>query len=283
VTDAVTPSPYDDGLYLNEVGVWVEDKHRLVELYEALFSTGMKFKWDVRVCIELFAGPGLLRVRETNRLLWGSPIRSLAVKDPFDKYIFCDANGEALNALRQRVARMFPSIDVSFVEGDCNGNVEQIKELIPVGSKSRKVLSFCFVDPYDLSVRFSTIKSLSERYMDFLVLLALNMDANRNLQPYLNPANRKLDEFLGLPDWRERWERRSPATMTFPQFLGEMYAAQMETLDYLPLPFHRMKQIRSDVRNLPLYHLALFSRKRLAYDYWEEVLKYSSPQSSFGW
>ncbi len=39
-----------------------------------------------------------------------------------------------------------------------------------------------------------------------------------------------------------------------------------------------MKQVRSDVKNLPLYHLALFSRHELAYEYWDEVLKYSTPQ-----
>jgi hypothetical protein len=39
-----------------------------------------------------------------------------------------------------------------------------------------------------------------------------------------------------------------------------------------------MKAIRSDVRNLPLYQLALFSRKELAYEYWDDVLKYSNSQ-----
>jgi hypothetical protein len=39
-----------------------------------------------------------------------------------------------------------------------------------------------------------------------------------------------------------------------------------------------MKKVRSDEKNLPLYRLALFSRNPRAYDFWDEVLKYSTSQ-----
>ncbi len=55
----------------------------------------------------------------------------------------------------------------------------------------------------------------------------------------------------------------------------------MEKLDYLRQSWDRMKQVRSDEKKLPLYHLALFSRHPLAYKYWDEVLKYSSDQRDF--
>jgi three-Cys-motif partner protein len=89
----------DDGLYHgDEVGPWVEDKHRLVSLYETLFSTGMKHKWGARVYIDLYSGPGMVRVRGTEKFLWGSPLLALQVRDPFDKYIFCENNDVALEA-----------------------------------------------------------------------------------------------------------------------------------------------------------------------------------------
>ena len=117
----------------------------------------------------------------------------------------------------------------------------------------------------------------TEYFVDFLFLLALHMDANRNLAAYLDTKNRKIDDFLGMPSWRERWTRL-PGPKNFPRFLAEMYAEQMHTLLYLPVEFNKMKQVRSDVKNLPLYHLALFSRHARAYEYWDEVLKYSTPQ-----
>ena len=273
----------DDGLYCGDpVGAWVEDKHRLVALYETLFSTGMKRKWDVRVYVDLFAGPGIVRVRETGKFLFGSPFLALQVKDPFDKYIFCEKNPQSIEALTARVKKNFPNADVSFVSGDCNEKADEICSKIPVASQNFKVLSFCFVDPYDLSVKFSTISKIADRFVDFLMLLALYMDANRNLQHYLDSTNRKIDDFVGLADWRERWAAETfSGKPLFPQFLAETYSRQMETLDYLPLPFYRMKQIRSDVRNLPLYRLALFSRHELAYRYWDDVLKYSTSQMNF--
>jgi hypothetical protein len=49
----------------------------------------------------------------------------------------------------------------------------------------------------------------------------------------------------------------------------------------LPIEFNKMKQVRSDIANLPLYHLALFSRNQLAFKYWDDVLKYSTRQRGF--
>ncbi|HXN51385.1 MAG TPA: three-Cys-motif partner protein TcmP [Candidatus Acidoferrum sp.] len=281
----ILPGAQDDGLhYEDDVGAWVEDKHRLVSLYETLFSTGMKRKWEKRVYIDLFSGPGLVRIRGTRRFLWGSPMLALQVKDPFDEYIFCESSAGALDALRQRVDKLFPDARVSYVHGDCNEKTEEICEKIPRPSKDSKVLSFCFVDPYDLSVKFSTIRKIADKFVDFLILLALGMDASRNLQHYLDPANKKIDEFLGLSDWRERWvEETSKNRSPLPKFLAETYAEQMETLRYLPVAFHKMKQVRSDLRNLPLYHLALFSRHSLAYEYWDDVLRYSTSQLPLGY
>ncbi len=284
MTTAISFDAQDDGLhYEDKVGAWVEDKYRLVSLYETLFSTGMKRKWEKRIYIDLFSGPGLVRLRGTSRFLWSSPLLALQVKDPFDKYVFCESDSAALDALHRRVQKYFPQADVCYVSGDCNTNVAEICSKIPKPSKGSKVLSFCFVDPYDLSVKFSTISRIAERYVDFLILLALGMDANRNLQHYLDSSNKKIDDFLGLPDWRDKWmEQFLKERVKFPQFLAETYAKQMETLRYLPVAFHQMKPVRSDVRNLPLYHLALFSRHRLAYRYWDDVLKYSTSQMSLG-
>lgn len=240
----------------------------------------MKAKWDTRVYIDLFAGPGIVRVKGSRRLLWGSPLLALQVSDQFDKYILCESDPRLLDALKQRCSILAPKADIAFVEGDCNDKVDAICSKIPAASKNNRVLSFCFVDPYDLSVKFSTIKRIAAVFVDFLVLLALHMDAGRNEAHYTNPTNHKLDDFLGQSEWRKRWQSRSPNT-SFSQFLAEEYAHGMQELGYLRQPFQKMKEIRSDLKNLPLYRLALFSRHPLAYQYWEEVLRYSTSQTDF--
>ena len=271
----------DDGLPCSEVGAWAEDKYTLVGLYDRLFSTGMKNKWPTRVYIDLYSGPGFVRVRGTGRVLTGSPFLALGVPDPFDKYIFCESDPELLAALQSRVDRYLPTANATFICGDCNEKVEEICAKIPTPSPGRGVLTFCFVDPFDISIKFSTVRRLSSYFIDFLILLALHVDANRNVEHYFNPRNSKVDEFLGLPDWRERWKIAESQGGRLPRFLAEEYSGQMEKLGYLRQPWDRMKQVRSDEKNLPLYRLALFSRHERAYQYWDEVLKYSSDQRDF--
>ncbi len=277
------PTGEDDGLPIAEVGSWAEDKYRLVSLYDKLFSTGMKRKWDARVYIDLYAGPGFARVEGSQRILWGSPLLALGVPDPFDKYILCESDSILLDALRRRVARLFPRQDVAYVQGDCNERVQEIHSLIPPYSPERRVLTFCFADPFDISIKFSTIRRFCSPFlMDFLFLLALHMDANRNISYYTNPASTKIAEFLGLADWRDRWQTVQMQAISFPRFLAEQFSSQMQSLGYLPMPFEKMKLIRSDIKNLPLYHLALFSRHPRAYQYWDEVLTYSTDQRHLG-
>ena len=54
----------DDGLPSPDVGGWAETKYRLLDLYDTLFSTGMKKKWDQRVYIDLLPGQDTAAFRE---------------------------------------------------------------------------------------------------------------------------------------------------------------------------------------------------------------------------
>src|SRR6266550_8394386 len=108
----------DDGLFCQEVGPWAETKHNLVSYYGRLFSTGMKNKWDRRIYIELYAGAGYSRIRETLRIVAGSPLRALLLPHPFDRYIFCEKDSVSIESLKVRVKRIAPRADVVFIPGD---------------------------------------------------------------------------------------------------------------------------------------------------------------------
>jgi len=276
--DEIRPS--DDGWVCPEVGSWTEEKHRLVSLYATLFSSGMKHKWGRRVYVELYAGAGYSRIRGTSKLIVGSPLLALKVKDPFDKYIFCEEDPANLEALKFRVEQLAPAAEVVYVPGDCNAVAADILDKIPSGSSTDTVLSLCFADPFDIGLKFETLRFLSCRFMDFLVLLAVYMDANRNYERYVSDSATKVDEFLGSRTWRERWVIARERAVGFPQFLAMEFASRMETLRYLPTPLHQMKRVRSDEKNLPLYYLALFSRNNTAHRFWDEVLKYGTDQPS---
>jgi three-Cys-motif partner protein len=155
--------------------------------------------------IELFAGAGYSRIRDTSITIEGSPLQALTLEDPFDKYIFCEQQPELLEALKTRVQRVAPRADVAYVSGDCNEQAAEVCLAIPLGSTEHRVLSLCFVDPCDIGIKFETLRTLSTRYIDFLVLLALPIDANRNYANYIRPESAKVEELLGSKTWRDRW------------------------------------------------------------------------------
>jgi three-Cys-motif partner protein len=268
--------PIDDGFVIPEVGGWAETKYRLLSLYDTLFSSGMRHKWDKRIYIDLYAGAGINRIRGTQRLVYGSPLLALQVNHPFDKYIFCEKHRQNIDALRTRTKKLSADADVHFIEGDCNAKVSEILSAIPQASQQSTVLSLCLVDPYNLGIKFDTIARLGQRFTDFLVLLALYMDANRNYSTYIKETSTKVGDLLGDTTWRSRWLKAQFSSVSFPRFVADEYAKRMSELGYLPTP--RMKEVRSFEKNLPLYHLAIFSRHSRAYEFWGEVLKYSTDQ-----
>ena len=136
----------DDGLISPDVGGWTETKYRLLALYDELFSTGMKNKWDQRVYVDLYAGAGYSRVRGTSKFLKGSPIIALTVADPFDKYIFCEESAVCLDALKERVQRIAPQANVAYILGQCDTEIEKICHEVPKASPSNKVLTLCLVE-----------------------------------------------------------------------------------------------------------------------------------------
>ena len=270
----------DDGLAAPAVGSWAQTKYRLLALYDELFSTGMKNKWDRRVYVDLYAGAGYSRIRGTNKFLTASPLIALTVSHPFDKYIFCEGKEDLLDALRTRVNRTRPEADVAFIGGNCDREIDRILDQIPKPSPGNKVLSLCVVDPFDFGLKFETLRKLSSYFVDFVVLLAIGMDANRNYDRYVDGDSTKIDEALGNTDWRDRWKDVGISRSDFRPFLAEEFSRSMESLGYQKTPLHRMKLVRSAEKNLPLYYIALFSRTPIASKFWDEVLKYSTEQKS---
>jgi len=249
------------------VGAWAESKYLLLALYDTVFSTGMKNKWDQRVYVDLYAGAGYSRIHGTKTVLMGSPVIALTVPDPFDKYILCEESPELMSALKARVKRIAPAASVTFVPGNCDSEIDAICAAIPRGSSREKTLSLCLVDPFDFGIKFETLRRLSAFFIDFVVLLAVGMDANRNYDHYVDGHSTKIDEALGNTEWRKRWKAAGIRRSEFRPFLASEFSMSMASLGYLRKPLDRMKLVRSVDKNLPLYYLALFSRHETAFQF----------------
>lgn len=272
----------DDGHPAREVGRRAEEKYQRLGMYAKMFSTGMKNQWETRVYIDLFAGSGHSQIRESHRRVLGSPLIALSLPGRFTKYIFCEQDASLLQALTTRAHAMAPTASVRCIEGDANACVSEIAAEIPRHSTTNRVLSFCFVDPVNLEIDFETVRVLGAgRAMDFLILFAFGMDATRNWATYLRPGSNRVERFLGVPDWRERWMQAETQGMSATQFLANEYAGVMMSLGYRTKSIEDMIPVRSTDRNLPLYYLAFFSRHEQGYRFWRQVQKYSTDQLGF--
>ena len=153
-----------------------------------------------------------------------------------------------------------------------------LSELPPPGA--RDALTACFVDPYGLSdLKFETLRLLAQnRRIDFLVLVPSHMDATRNEARLTRDSDPLLDDFLGDRTWRTRWvaTSREPAPPSFGAFVVEEFARSMQALGYLR--FDPKDAALVDAKNVPLYHLALFSKNPRGADFWRKAKRSVSKQ-----
>jgi three-Cys-motif partner protein len=270
------PSLEDDGLHTPEVREWAERKYRLIDYYADMFATSMKDKWRYRVYIDLFAGAGRAKIKESQRIVPTSALLALEVRDPFDRYIFCDLNPECMSALEARVARSHGSRDVRCLKGDANQLVDQVLQHAPSARKGAGVLSFCVLDPFNLSnLNFKTIERLATIFVDFLVLIPSYMDANRNERVYAASENNTLAEFLGNDDWRKEW---AAARSEFGTFVVHQFGRSMKRLDFIYEGPGEEVTVTLPEKNVKLYHLAFYSRSQLAMRLWRQARKHSDDQ-----
>ena len=269
----------DDGLILPDVGDWAGKKYRFIETYLEIFSAGMKKKWGKRVYVDVCSGAGLARLRDRGEIVKASPMLAMSQKAAFDLCVFADADKEKLDALAKRASREFPNREIRLVQGDCNENVRAILRSIPEDRPGSGVLTLCLVDPYKIrDIAFSTIAALATRRMDFLVVVPTYMDANRNLETYVQNDDDSIGGFTGAADWRTRWMGREDEYGSFGDFVMREFARSMVSLGYLPTEMENTKVIRSSKKNLPLYHLAFFSKHKTGKKFWLEALKYGDNQ-----
>ena len=268
----------DDGYKIPEVGIWAKEKYGLVQTYCSMFTGSMiPPKWQSLVYIDLFAGAGFAKIKETSEIVATSALIALDIPRPFNRYIFCDIDNDNLTALQKRVSQLHLEADAQFILGDVNISVPDIFAKMPSHRKDFKVLAFCFVDPYKLDdLAFSTIEKLAARFIDFLILVPTDMDANRNVESYTASSNENVARFTGRPDWRKRWD--SFPNRQFGLFVLKEFSKHMEELGYKPQELDESVQVRNYQKNAPLYRLAFYSRHNLGKKFWKETKKSIDPQ-----
>lgn len=252
----------NDGLPVQCVGPWAEDKHFYLTRYlDATKAVRAKFippqGRGGAAFVDLFAGPGRARIDSPRKFIDGSPLVALAqAAAPFTNVILCDIEAENVDALRARVANAGKHADI--VDGDCNDLIDKIVAKIP-----RYGFNVALIDPYAAShLKFETVAKLaSVGRMDLIIHFPL-MAIKRNFSEHAH-----IEQFLGLP--RANWGiDENPENVIK---LIEVYRGQLERLGY------EKGSVRSpaikNTKNLPLYHLVFASRAKLGEKIWNSISK----------
>ncbi len=270
MADAPEPQAYelDEDGYLREiVGPWVRDKHDRLARYIGI-SRSVRAKFIGRgkagaTFIDLYSGPGRVRVRDEMQAIHGSPLvawhEAADGSAGFTQIHVADANPQLSEAVDARLKRIHAPV---FVEtGPATETVDRV-----VSKLDRHALHFAFLDPYNLkALPFEIIRKLAGlKRIDILIHVSIQ-DLQRNLQRYIDRENSPLDVFA--PGWRAHVDISRPPKLIRAKFLeywrGLLMAEAMATTETAELIVGR--------KNQRLYLLAFAARHELALDFWGKV------------
>lgn len=251
-----------DGLPVQCVGVWAKDKHsyisRYIEATKAVRSSFLPPRGlGGAAYIDLFAGPGLSCVRETEEIIEGSPLIAVEhASAPFTKLIFCDIDKENSDTLRERTRGDDGRIHV--IPGDCNIVCEAVMEFVPEFG-----LNIALVDPFAPSgLHWDTMKVLgSANRMDFIITFHSGA-IKRNLKK--DGYESVIDRAIGNSSWRD--VVREPRDVV--KLIGIMRGLMLE-LGY------EQENVRSfgitNSKGVVMYHLMFAAKHRLGNKIWNSI------------
>ena len=279
----------EDGLLVQCVGAWVEDKYFFLESYlNASCEARRKFTdRNNAVFIDLFAGPGKCVIRGEKKEIFSGGIRALQRDEaPFNELFFFDISKKNAEALLKRLNN---KAHCHVIRGDSN---ILVLNLVSKLLKKPYRYHFAFIDPFGPdNLKFNTLKELARLdRMDMLIHFPIGA-IKRNLPSWKKKKITILDEFLGTDIWRSKIEG-IPGNQIF-KILIDVFKEQLKTIGY---PEKGLKLVSSEkdiyaglptvsVRNtkdVDLYVLILASKHPLAQKIWTSIIKISpSGQKTF--
>ncbi len=251
-----------DGQLAQCLGEWSPEKHEILGRYiEATWGVRQMFLGPGKAgaaFIDLFAGPGRGRIRETGVFVDGSPLFALKHdKARFSRVVLCEKSPTNAEILRGRVQADPRAV---IIEGDCNERIDEILNQV-----SSAGFNIALVDPYGLNVQFDTFAKIGLRTerTDLLIHVPL-LAIQRN---FWNDAFRQsLDLFLGTSSWRSEVNRPEHVS----RFVG-LLLKQLETLGY------KGEDVSSfsikNRSNRPLYALVGVSKNEKGSQIWNSIAK----------
>lgn len=208
-------------------GVWTEIKLKALTEYLDFYQNALKNQGFETWYIDAFAGTGdrhaeldrggIFEGQPIERLeliLDGSARKALSIAPPFDHYWFTEQHRERARAL-ENLREEFPH-DISISPGEANSELVALfnSPKWTSGSVARKQRGVVFLDPYEMSVNWTTLEALADtRRVDVWYLFprkAVVQQLAHDIRGVDEAKRAKLAQIFGSSDWEEEFYKALP-------------------------------------------------------------------------
>jgi three-Cys-motif partner protein len=258
----VVPDP-SDGLPAMVVGRWVtEEKHQILRRYIHM-SHGARNKFSQRTYIDLFSGPGRVKVNHTGHFADGGPMAAWRMsqqnKGAFTNFLIADASPEFVSACKSRLTHVYAPGE--YFVGFAHETIDKIVAQLPKGG-----LHFALLDPFNAGhLHFSIIEKLAKlSNIDIAVHLSTG-DIQRNIAEGLRAATSSLDTFA--PGWKKSVNKMSTKREMRQKFLEHWFKLVRGTGLNVCDTMYAVKNSKDST----MYHLCLLARHPLANRFWTDA------------
>lgn len=183
-------------------GSWTEAKMKIVVDYAKAYLVIMnKQAWAKTLYFDGFAGSGLIDVNQNEETVKGTALRILDVQQPkpFDMYYFVEKDEKYKLSLQSKIEAEYFGRNAHVVQADCNLKLMDMANYL---KKHSNYTALAFIDPYGMTVNWSSIKALQGLHIDLWILVPTGVGVNRLLKNDKDIPEAwliKLEQFLGLP------------------------------------------------------------------------------------
>lgn len=253
------------GLPILEIGTWSREKHDLLRRYVGASSAARK-KWPDCSFIDLFCGPGRVRVRNTPDEADGGAVvawrQAADTQSPFTQVIVGDLDTIAANSCGQRLTAL--GAPVSVLHGAAEETVEEAAKLA-----TPRGLHLAYLDPYNLGhLPFSVIERLAKfKNIDILVHFSV-MDLQREIDLDFERDASRFESFA--PNWRDHVD---VSKLTQQRAREEFITYWLKLVSNLGFSCSREKPLLTNSNNGPLYRMMFLMRHKLAEKLWNDIAK----------
>lgn len=276
--DPVIPAS-NDGFIIPEIEQWNVEKYRLIGKYIETFTQSMRERSEDMIYVDLTAGSGINKVKETGDIILGSPLIALSNPISFSKYIFCERETEQVQALKIRINKRFRRKNVVIFGRDVNAMTDKFSFYIPPNTGKYKVSGICLIDAFSMDVHFEAIEALAKLGMNFLLVFSMPINQYQDYKHYNIEGKESLEKFMGAPMNQLEGLKEANANEIYFRYLVKNYKSRIEALGYKTRG--SFQPMSSTEMELPYYYLGYFAQNHSAEKMWKEVQKSTVSRSQF--